>query len=109
MSCGIRLHGNGRPRERRAGRTEARLADFLADRVMAVHSSTMLVPRATYAAAGPVDEDIPGGYGEDYEWLLRVAACGPIELVQRAGALPAARPVALPVTTPSDDVLAEVA
>ncbi|HET9517107.1 MAG TPA: glycosyltransferase family A protein, partial [Actinoplanes sp.] len=81
VSCGIQLHGNGRTRQRRAGVGEVRLADLLADRVMEVHSSTMLVPRATYAAAGPVDEDIPGGYGEDYEWLLRVAAYGPIVIV----------------------------
>jgi GT2 family glycosyltransferase len=43
-----------------------------------VHSSTVLIRRDTFAAVGPVDEDIPGGYGEDYEWLLRVAAHGPI-------------------------------
>jgi hypothetical protein len=47
--------------------------ELIADRVMEVHSSTMLVRRATFAAAGPVDENIPGGYSEDYEWLLRLS------------------------------------
>jgi hypothetical protein len=30
---------------------------------------------------GLVDETIPGGYGEDYEWLLRASAAGPIACV----------------------------
>jgi hypothetical protein len=54
------------------------------DRVMEVHSSTILVRRSTWAAAGEVDEDIPGGYSEDYEWLLRVAAHSPIAVCRQA-------------------------
>ena len=81
VGCGIRLQGPGRGRERHVRHDEVRLPDLLADRVMEVHSSTVLIRRATFAVTGPVDEDIPGGYGEDYEWLLRVAACGPIVIV----------------------------
>jgi GT2 family glycosyltransferase len=77
-SCGIRLQGPGISRERRLDRTQVTLTDFIADRVMEVHSSTMLVRRSTWDSIGPVDENIPGGYGEDYEWLLRVAAHGPV-------------------------------
>ncbi len=80
-SCGIRLQGPQIGHERRLNRDEVTLRDFLADRVMEVHSSTILVRRSTWSAAGPVDEEIPGGYGEDYEWLLRVAAHGPIAIV----------------------------
>ena len=29
----------------------------------------------------PVDEEIPGSYGEDYDWMLRAAAAGPIAVV----------------------------
>jgi glycosyltransferase involved in cell wall biosynthesis len=78
--CGIRLHGPGLVRDRRLARDQVVLADLLADRVMEVHSSTIVVRRETWRAAGPVDEQIPGGYGEDYEWLLRVAAHGPIAI-----------------------------
>ena len=31
---------------------------------------------------GPVDEAIPGSYGEDYEWVLRAARRGPVVTVQ---------------------------
>lgn len=73
VSCGLRLKGPGIDKERVLDRDRVTLDELLADRVMEVHSSTMLVRRATFAAAGPVDEDIPGGYSEDYEWLLRLA------------------------------------
>jgi glycosyltransferase involved in cell wall biosynthesis len=74
VSCGLRLKGPGIDRERRLDRDRVTFDELLADRVMEVHSSTMLVRRSTFDAAGPVDEDIPGGYSEDYEWLLRVSA-----------------------------------
>lgn len=47
-------------------------ADFLRSRVFEAHPSTFLMRRAELIdVIGPVDEDVPGGYGEDYEWLLR--------------------------------------
>jgi glycosyltransferase involved in cell wall biosynthesis len=78
VSCGIRLKGPGIDKVRVLDRDRVTFAELLADRVMEVHSSTMLVRRSTWDAAGPVDEDIPGGYSEDYEWLLRVAGHTPI-------------------------------
>ncbi|HEU4350083.1 MAG TPA: glycosyltransferase family A protein [Actinoplanes sp.] len=74
VSCGLRLKGPGIDKERVLDRDRVTFDELVADRVMEVHSSTMLVRRSTFAAAGPVDEDIPGGYSEDYEWLLRLAA-----------------------------------
>jgi len=84
VSCGVRLRGPGIDKERVLGRDRVTFDELLADRVMEVHSSTMLVRRDTFAAAGPVDEDIPGGYSEDYEWLLRVAAYTPIGVCRSA-------------------------
>jgi glycosyltransferase involved in cell wall biosynthesis len=84
VSCGLRLRGPGIDKERVLQRTRVTLDELLADRVMEVHSSTMLVRRSTWAAAGEVDEDIPGGYSEDYEWLLRVAAHTPIAVCPQA-------------------------
>lgn len=78
VSCGLRLRGPGIDVERRLDRDRVTAAELLEDRVMEVHSSTLLVRRAIWAAAGEVDELIPGGYSEDYEWLLRVAAHTPI-------------------------------
>ncbi|MBB4760807.1 glycosyltransferase involved in cell wall biosynthesis [Actinoplanes digitatis] len=84
VSCGLRLRGPGIDKERVLDRDRVVLDELLADRVMEVHSSTMLVRRSTWAAAGDVDEGIPGGYSEDYEWLLRVTAHTPIAVVRQA-------------------------
>jgi glycosyltransferase involved in cell wall biosynthesis len=52
---------------------------LLRGRVAEVHPSTVLVEAAAFRTSiGPVDEGIPGSYGEDYEWLLRASADGPI-------------------------------
>ena len=54
-------------------------ADLLRSRAASVHPSTILVRRdAFHDRIGPIDEAIPGSYGEDYDWLLRAAAAGPI-------------------------------
>ena len=43
----------------------------------------MLVKRASsLGPIGVVDEQIPGSYGEDYDWLLRAARLGPIAVVE---------------------------
>lgn len=51
-------------------------------RVMAAHPSTVLVRReALLGPIGLVDESIPGGYGEDYDWMLRAAEHGGVAVV----------------------------
>lgn len=81
VACGVRLIGPGIDRQRPGPAAPVTLDDLLADRIMEVHPSTMVVRRSTWLHAGPVDERIPGGYAEDYDWLLRVAAVGPIAVV----------------------------
>jgi glycosyltransferase involved in cell wall biosynthesis len=49
------------------------LTDLLKSRVMEAHPSTVVVSRAAFDRIGFVDENIPGSYAEDYEWLLRGA------------------------------------
>lgn len=57
-------------------------AQLLRRRVMEAHPSTVVVRReAFFGPIGPVDEKIPGSYGEDYDWILRAAAAGPIGVV----------------------------
>ncbi len=53
--------------------------DLLRDRVMEAHPSTFLVRRRAIADyIGLVDEELPGSYGEDYDWLLRAARIKPV-------------------------------
>ncbi len=53
--------------------------DFLRDRMTEVHPSSWLVRRQSLVDdIGPVDEDLPGSYGEDYDLLLRTARVGAI-------------------------------
>jgi glycosyltransferase involved in cell wall biosynthesis len=57
-------------------------AELLRRRVMEAHPSTVVVHReAFFDQIGLVDEEIPGSYGEDYDWILRAAAAGPIAVV----------------------------
>jgi glycosyltransferase involved in cell wall biosynthesis len=53
--------------------------DFLRDRMTEVHPSSWLVERETLVERiGPVDEEIPGSYAEDYDLMLRTARVCPI-------------------------------
>jgi glycosyltransferase involved in cell wall biosynthesis len=57
-------------------------AELLRRRVMEAHPSTVVVRRAAFLGKiGQVDEEIPGSYAEDYDWMLRAAAAGPIAVV----------------------------
>jgi hypothetical protein len=52
---------------------------LLRSRVTEVHPSSVVVDAAAFRdIIGPIDEAIPGSYGEDYEWLLRAAGTHPI-------------------------------
>lgn len=65
-------------------REESRITfrDFLASRVFEAHPSTFLMRRAELIdEIGLIDEDVPGGYGEDYEWLLRATRVTDMVLV----------------------------
>jgi len=54
-------------------------------RVMEAHPSTVMVRRNVLLdSIGLVDEKIPGGYGEDFDWMLRAAQAGPIAVVPHA-------------------------
>jgi glycosyltransferase involved in cell wall biosynthesis len=55
---------------------------LLRSRVAVLHSSTILVRRDALDTIGLIDERIPAGASEDYEWQLRVARHGPIAMVQ---------------------------
>ena len=82
VATGIVVHLAGRDLPRDADPRPLTFEDFLADRRMEVHPSTYLTRRAAVLEGfGLVDEEIPGGYAEDYEWLLRAARTGPVRCV----------------------------
>ncbi len=52
-------------------------------RVMEAHPSSVLVRREAFLGPiGMVDEEIPGSYGEDWDWILRAAEAGPIAVAE---------------------------
>ena len=56
---------------------------LLRSRVFELHPSTVVVRRRLLLERiGLVDEDIPGSYAEDYDWLLRAAKVAPVLAVR---------------------------
>jgi len=56
-------------------------AALLRSRMKELHSSTLLIRRATFDRVGGYDEALPFSYAEDYEWLLRAVRLGPLGVV----------------------------
>lgn len=76
---GIRIVHETRSINRTPGGESIEFERLLRSRVMEAHPSTFLIRRAALAGSiGRVDEDIPGGYYEDYDLLLRAAKLSPI-------------------------------
>ena len=55
---------------------------LLENRVKELHSSTLMMRRSAFDLAGLYDEDLPHGYGEDYDWLLRASRVGKVGAVE---------------------------
>lgn len=82
---GVAVHYEGRVVERIPTASELNIAELARRRVMAAHPSTVLVRRsALVEEIGPFDEAIPGGYGEDYDWMLRAVASGRVGVIEEA-------------------------
>ncbi|MBC9732316.1 glycosyltransferase family 2 protein [Nocardioides marmotae] len=80
---GITVEYDGRSVDRVPTAEQLRLENLARRRVMAAHPSSVVVRReALLGRIGLVDEEIPGSYGEDFDWLLR-AAVHPIAVVPR--------------------------
>jgi glycosyltransferase involved in cell wall biosynthesis len=54
---------------------------LLRNRVKELNCSTLAMRREAFAKAGLYDEELPCGYGDDYDWVLRAAKVGGIGLV----------------------------
>ena len=58
------------------------LAQLVRNRVMEAHPSTVMVRRdALLGPIGLVDEELPGSYGEDFDWIIRSAQAGGFAVV----------------------------
>ena len=62
---------------------QLKLEHLVRHRVMAAHPSSVVVRRSALSRIGLVDEQIPGSYGEDFDWLLRAVQEGPISVVSQ--------------------------
>lgn len=64
------------------GRTDRVSLDRLVrNRVKELHSSTLVMRADAFAKAGTYDENLPHAYGEDYDFVLRLARVGRIGVV----------------------------
>ena len=85
-ATGIEIVGDASatPIARVAAEPVIRFDQLLRSRLQELHPSSFLMRRTTLVdRIGLVDEQIPGSYGEDYEFLLRAAKMGPIVNVGR--------------------------
>jgi glycosyltransferase involved in cell wall biosynthesis len=78
--CGVRIHYADQASVRVPPRS-VDLSRLVRERVTALHPSGFVVRREALDGIGLVDEQIPGGYGEDYDWLLRAARRRPVVAV----------------------------
>ncbi|KOX09008.1 glycosyltransferase family 2 protein [Micromonospora profundi] len=79
VCCGIRVTYDGHTVDRVLDKDRITLDDLLRDRMTELHPSTFLIRAAALRDGfGLVDEEIPGSYAEDYEFLLRAARSAPL-------------------------------
>jgi len=85
VGSGVTVAYEGENVERIRDDSRVTFTDLLRSRVFEAHPSTFLMRRAELVdQIGLVDEDVPGGYGEDYEWLLRATRITDMLLVPAA-------------------------
>jgi glycosyltransferase involved in cell wall biosynthesis len=79
VTSGVHVRYGDRTFTRVAPSSEISHRQLLLSRMVELHPSTVVVRRRQFLdRIGPVDEDIPGSYAEDYEWLLRAAKLAPV-------------------------------
>lgn len=79
---GIAVHYEGVTVER-VPEVDALTTDLLTrSRVTGAHPSSYVLRRDVFDTAGLVDEELPGGYGEDYDLLIRLAQTGTVSVLR---------------------------
>lgn len=83
VGCGVEVVTPEGSYPRRSTGSAIRHEDLVRNRVPEAYMGTVLVRRDAFQGPiGDVDEQIPGGYAEDYEWWLRAAAWAPVPMVR---------------------------
>lgn len=83
-TCGITVQYDGEEFSRILEAELVSFEDLLRDRHTELHPSTFLLRRSAISTSiGLVEEAVPGGFGEDYEFLLRAARAHPIVNVRQ--------------------------
>jgi glycosyltransferase involved in cell wall biosynthesis len=83
VATGIRVLFQGAVTDRIDTASEISLDGLLESRMFAAHPSTIVASTDLVRdQIGPVDEEIPGGYAEDYEWMLRACQVTKIAVVR---------------------------
>jgi glycosyltransferase involved in cell wall biosynthesis len=86
VCIGVRVEYADGTHDRTLEQYEVTLSDLLRDRLAELHPSGFLMRRqAVVEGFGLVEEEIPGSYAEDYEFLLRAARRTPIRNVPEVG------------------------
>lgn len=81
-TTGIVIDFDGEQSERPSPIEELTVASLVRDRTTEAHPSTFVFRKSSLDEVGLVDEDIPGGYSEDYDFLLRTAKTGRISCLR---------------------------
>lgn len=80
---GIVIDYGGRKAERVPSKETFTLENLVEKRLMEAHPSSVLMRRSTLLERiGMVDEDLPGSYGEDFDFMIRAFQAGPIAVVE---------------------------
>ncbi|MGD0374771.1 MAG: glycosyltransferase family A protein [Streptosporangiaceae bacterium] len=82
VACGMSIHYADRVVARPAP-SSVSLQQLVRKRFPELVFPTLVVQRDALAEIGLLDEQIPGSYGEDYDFFLRAARRGPIVAVER--------------------------
>ncbi len=77
-TTGVVIDFDGERSDRPSPASELTVASLVRDRTTEAHPSTFVFRRSALDTIGDVDEVIPGGYSEDYDYLLRIAKGGRI-------------------------------
>ncbi len=86
-TTGITVRFRGEDHPRVLERDVVTFADLLVDRHTELHPSTFVFRRDALIEIGMVDEAVPGGFGEDYDLLLRAAMRHDVLNLRRARVL----------------------
>lgn len=82
VATGMTVEGGGTTKDRVHDAPTVTLDELIRSRVQDVHPSSLLFRRSALEAIGPVDESLPGSYGEDHDLMIRAARRAPIEVVR---------------------------